>query len=97
MAKLNKTQIELLISANRHSRGLVSVVSGYITSRRKGQYGVRKAEAGRALREAGYFVIVQPYVSRSHPLAHRFGSDVGGETTYQITDAGRAVLTAAVK
>ena len=95
MARLNKTQIELMTYAIRNSRGLVSVVSGYITSRRKGAYGVRKSEAGRALREAGYFVVVQPYVSTSRPLAHRFGSDVGGETTYQITEAGRAALAAA--
>ncbi|MEN9704933.1 MAG: hypothetical protein RLZZ393_812 [Pseudomonadota bacterium] len=95
MAKLNKTQIELLTDAVRHSRGLVCVISGYITSRRNGAYGTRKSAAGRALREAGYLVIVQPYVSTRHPLCHRMGSDIGGETTYQITDAGRAALAAA--
>jgi hypothetical protein len=95
MAKLNKTQIELLTDAVNHSRGLVCVISGYITSRRNGAYGTRKSAAGHALVNAGLLVVVCPRVTTSHPLCHGFGSDIGGETTYQITDAGRAALAAA--
>lgn len=91
MTQLSKTQIDLLKRAAGRYHGLVSISTGYISSRRKGAYGARAADAAAKLVEAG-LLMVHSRASGVQHLAHRFGADRWSETTFAITDAGRAAV-----
>ena len=88
--RLTKTQKELLMLAGQ--RGRISIESGHITSRKNGAYGRRKMAAALALKQAGLLSFVTSYHS-VHQLSHGFGADVGGSSVWQITEAGKTLLS----
>jgi hypothetical protein len=93
MAKLTKTQIALLKRAAFNPDNRVSVLSGVVTSRKHGAYGTRERDAAASLRDLGFLVYVRGYHT-THHLSHRQGSDIGSDTVWQVTDAGRRALMA---
>lgn len=91
--KLNKTQTKLLERAANNVCGYVVIYHGFITSRRRGEYGGRDSEAAIKLRDAGLLRFVESH-SSVHHLTHGFGADRGSETIFSITNEGRKALGA---
>jgi hypothetical protein len=89
--RLNKTQQNLLRRAAANADGVTSVQSGFVTSRKKSQYGVRAQDAAIGLAAAGLLTHVTTHISVQQ-LCHRLGSDHGHDTVWRITDAGREAL-----
>ncbi len=88
---LTKTQAELLRQAAHNSQGMVATHFGHITSHRRPRpYGGRLSEAASKLRDAGLLEHVRVH-QYNHPMAHRMGADVGHESVWHITEAGREI------
>ena len=88
---LTKTERTLLIRAASNQNGITSVISGVVTSRKRGAYGVRERDAARSLKEKGLFIYMNSHRS-THYLCHGFGSDIGNDTIWKITQAGRDAI-----
>jgi hypothetical protein len=92
MKRLTKTERTLLESATLNHYGRVSVVSGYISSRRSRKaYGARERDAAYKLAQAGLLEFIESHKSTRH-LCHGFGADLGSDKSYRITEAGREAL-----
>ena len=91
--KLTVTQRDLLERAAKHPHGVVSVISGHVTSRKQGQnrYGTRERDAAHKLLELGFFKHVDTHKSVHH-LSHGFGADHGSDSVFEITDNGRIMI-----
>ena len=89
--RLTKTQHELLTRAVKHPHGVIAIISGVVSSRRNGRYGVRERDAAYKLGKAGLLQHIETHAS-THHLCHGFGSDYGHEAVYRITDSGRQAI-----
>jgi hypothetical protein len=82
---MNKTELELLERARCNRSGVITIQTGYITSRKRGRYGHREWNAARKLVEAGKLQFVRSE-KHTHQLSHRFGADHWVELVYRLTD-----------
>lgn len=89
--RLTSTQRALLERANKNPHGVVSVISGFVTSRRRKGYGGRERDAAHQLLGLGLIKHVETYRSVHH-LAHGFGADHGSDAVFEITDSGRLAV-----
>ena len=89
--KLSATQRDLLERAHDHPNGVVSVISGFITSRRHKRYGTRQRDAAHGLMKMGYFKHVETHKSITH-LCHGFGADHGSDSVWEITESGKLAV-----
>jgi len=91
MAKLTKTQMELLREAAADRYGIAGFQHGYYTRRRNGCFGGRKMDAMKGLVAAGLATPRETYYSIHH--GRGFDSDChSADVSFYITDAGRAAL-----
>lgn len=89
--KLTKTQINLLREAAKSHHGIVSHVRMFQTSGAKKSVGYRATDAALSLIDAGFLVFVGSHRSQEHRPG-RIMVRHYVESSYAITDAGRAAI-----
>ncbi len=85
---LTVTMRRLLVRAAQNQSGSVSVISGYITGRKKPSYGRRESNAALRLVHAGLFEFLGSHRGIQH-LTGGFSADHSYDKSYRITEAGR--------